>query len=155
SGANRRAVIAIPFVDILNDLFAPLMLEIDIDVGRLAAFFRNETGKQKLGFVWIYLGNAKAVAHGAVGRRASALAKNVIVSRKFHHVMDGEEITRELYFVDERQLAGERCFDLFGNPVRKLVLGIAHPGALPGQILQMLLRRFARRYRLIGIFVLK
>src|SRR5436305_15265406 len=36
-GRQRRAMMAITLVDILNDFFAPLVFEIDIDVGRLFA----------------------------------------------------------------------------------------------------------------------
>ncbi len=36
-GAERRPVAAIGLVNPLDDLLAPLVLEIDIDVGRLAA----------------------------------------------------------------------------------------------------------------------
>ena len=34
-------------VDMLDDFFAPLMLEIDVDVGRLAALHRHEALEQK------------------------------------------------------------------------------------------------------------
>ena len=48
-GADGGAVAAIALVDVLDDLLAPLMLEIDIDIGRLVAVLRDEAGEQELG----------------------------------------------------------------------------------------------------------
>jgi len=45
-GAQSRAVAAIAGVDILDHLLAPLMLEIDVDIGRFLAFFGNEPVEQ-------------------------------------------------------------------------------------------------------------
>ena len=46
--ADGGAVAAIALIDVLDDLLAPLVLEIDVDVGRLAAVFRDEAGEQQL-----------------------------------------------------------------------------------------------------------
>ncbi|SAL07498.1 hypothetical protein AWB81_08125 [Caballeronia arationis] len=43
---DRRAVTSILSIDVLDDLFAPLMLEIDIDIGRLAALLADESLEQ-------------------------------------------------------------------------------------------------------------
>src|SRR5262245_55091934 len=40
--ANSRALARIPLIDILDDFFPALMLEIDIDIGGLIACLRNE-----------------------------------------------------------------------------------------------------------------
>ena len=76
-GADRRAMAAVTFINVLDHLFAPLVLEIDVDVGRLVAVFRDKTGKQKLALVWIDLGDAEAIANRAVRCRSAALAKNL------------------------------------------------------------------------------
>ena len=47
-GAKCRAIAAIAFIDPLDDFFAPLMLEIDIDVGRLAPLLGDEALEQKV-----------------------------------------------------------------------------------------------------------
>src|SRR5215211_4732555 len=39
---QRRAIAPVLVVDILNDLFAPLMLEVDIDIRRLVALATDE-----------------------------------------------------------------------------------------------------------------
>jgi len=46
SGGKPGALPRVGPVDILDDLFAPLMLKINVDVGRLAPLGRHETLKQ-------------------------------------------------------------------------------------------------------------
>src|SRR5262252_76307 len=95
-GADRRAMPAVAFIDVLNDLLAPLVLEIDVDIGRLAAIFRNKARKQEIAFVWIDRGDAKAKAHRAVGRRAAPLAEDLLLlgAGEGNQVMHGEEVAR-------------------------------------------------------------
>ena len=76
--ADRGALAAVALVDVLDHLLAPLVLEIDVDVGRLAAVFRDEAGEQELRRRRIDRGDAEAKADRAVGRRAAALAENVL-----------------------------------------------------------------------------
>ena len=47
-GADRGAVAAVALIDVLDDLLAPLMLEIDVDIGRLVALPRDEAREQQL-----------------------------------------------------------------------------------------------------------
>ena len=44
----RGVLASVLLVDMLDDLFAALMLEIDIDVGRLPSFLGHETFEQKI-----------------------------------------------------------------------------------------------------------
>ena len=46
--AMRGAVAAVAGVDILDHLLAPLVLEIDVDVGRLVALRRDEALEQEI-----------------------------------------------------------------------------------------------------------
>ena len=39
---------AVAFVEVLDDLLAPLMLEVDVDVGRLVALGRDEAGEERV-----------------------------------------------------------------------------------------------------------
>ncbi len=45
-GGQRRAVAAVFRVDVLHHLLAPLVLEVDVDVGRLVALLRDEALEQ-------------------------------------------------------------------------------------------------------------
>ena len=52
--ADRRAVAAVAPVDVLDHLLAPLVLEIDVDIGRLAAVLGNKAGEQQIALVRIH-----------------------------------------------------------------------------------------------------
>ena len=153
--ADRRAIAAITPVDVLDHLLAPLVLEIDVDVGRLAAVLGNEAGKQKFGLFRVYRGDAEAIADRAVRRRAAALAEDFLVlpAREGHDVMDGEEIARVVELGDQRELVMKPLCDVVRNAFRIFVFRIAILRAGPGEIFEMLLRGFAFRHRLVGIFV--
>src|SRR3974390_1424352 len=103
-GADRRAVPAVTPVNILNDLFAPLMLEIDIDIGRLTAIFRNEAGEQQIALFWIDGSDAEAKTDRAIGRRTASLAQNFLLlgTREGNDIVHGKEVTRIIEFADQR-----------------------------------------------------
>ncbi len=75
-GGDAGALAAVALVDVLDDLLAPLVLEIDVDVGRLAAFRRDEAREEQVVLVGIDGGDAEHVADGGIGRRAAALAQD-------------------------------------------------------------------------------
>ena len=81
-GGDAGALAAVFAVDILDDFLAPLVLEIDVDVGRLAPLRRDEALEQKIGAVGIDLGDAEAEADGGIGRRAAALAEDFLASAR-------------------------------------------------------------------------
>ena len=133
--ADRSAMAAVAPVDVLDHLLAPLVLEIDVDVGRLAAIFGNEAGEQELGLVGIDLGDAEAIAHRAVGRGAAALAKNLLFfARIGDDVVDGEEIARVAELGDEREFVAKPLFDVVWDALRISVLRVAFLRSRPGQI---------------------
>ena len=115
--ADRRAVAAVALVDVLDHFLAPLVLEIDVDIGRLAAVLGNEAGEQEIALVRVHRGDAEAIAHGAVGRRAAALAENFLFlpAGEGDDVVDGEEIARVVELGDERELVVQPLFDIGRN----------------------------------------
>ena len=77
--AMRGAVAAVAAIDILDHLLAPLVLEIDVDVGRLlAAPCEMKRSNSRSISVGIDGGDAEAVADGGVGGRAAPLAEDVL-----------------------------------------------------------------------------
>ena len=74
---HRGAVAPVRLVDGLDDLFAPLVLEVDVDVGRLAALGGEEALEEQVAARRIDRGDAEAVADGAVRRAAAPLAEDV------------------------------------------------------------------------------
>src|SRR3546814_17536782 len=81
-GRKGGPVAPVFVVDVLNDLFAALMFEIHVDVGRLAALFADEKLEKTVAAGWIHFRDAKAVADGRVGGRDSTLAKDELTTRE-------------------------------------------------------------------------
>ena len=131
------------------------MLEIDVDVGRLAAILGNEAGEEEIAFFRVHRGDAKAVADGAVRRRAAALAEDFLFlpAGEGDDVVDGEEVARIVEPGDERELFHKPVFDIGRNAFRISVLRITLLRSRPGEIFEMLLGGLAFRHRFVGIFV--
>src|SRR6185369_8312024 len=100
---------AVFLINVLDHLLAPLMLEIDVDVGRLAALLTNEALEQQVAGRRVDRGDAEAITDGAVRRRAAPLAQDRRVegARKGDDVMDSQEVSREVQALDQRQLIFE------------------------------------------------
>src|SRR5581483_2587117 len=94
---HRGAVAAVAAVDLLNDLFAALVLEVDVDVRRLFALGRHEALEQRRAARRVDRGDAEAVADGAVGGAAAALAEDVALAGDLH---DGEDAQEERSHVE-------------------------------------------------------
>src|SRR5690606_41423178 len=62
-GGQRGAVAAVFFIDVLDDFFAALVFEIDVDVGRLVAFLADDTLEQRLALVRVARGYVLATTH--------------------------------------------------------------------------------------------
>ena len=90
---QRGAVAAVLAVDVLDDLLAALVLEVDVDVGRLVALGADEALEQQR---WPARGSTsvtpQAVADRRVGRAAAALAQDALRARPLHDVGDGQEV---------------------------------------------------------------
>ena len=69
-----RTVSAVFAINVLDDLFAALVLKIDIDIRRLVALGRYKTLEQQTHALRIDLGDAQAIAHRRIGSAAPALA---------------------------------------------------------------------------------
>ena len=124
-GGNGGALAAIFGVDVLDHLFAPLVLKVDVDIRRLVALAADEALKQQRGFLRIRLGNVQAVAHHRIGGRPAALAQNAHTARKANDVVHGEEIHLKLQLRDQRQFV----FNALANRVGH-ASGVALLGAL-------------------------
>ncbi len=147
--AMRRALAPVLAVDVLQHLFAPLVLEVDVDVGRLVALARDEAlEQQRRAALWIHRGDAQAVAHARVGRRAAPLAQDPLRARKGHYIVHGEEIRLVAQFCDQLE------FVLDGVPLgRRDALRPAPAGACFRELAQMTARGFPGRHQLVRILV--
>ena len=131
-----RMIASVFFVDVLDHLFAPLVLEIDVDVGRLVPLFRNEALEQKIDLFGIHLGDLEAIADHRIGRRTAALAQDAPRAREAHDVVHREKVWRVVQVGRDFQLLVERRADFRMSAVR-----IAPPGSLLGECHQRILRR--------------
>ena len=141
----RAAIFA---VDVLNHLLAPLMLEIDVDIGRLVARLADETLEQGVGPFGVDGGDAKAIADCRIGRRAAPLAQDALLAGETDDVVDGQEIGRVVELGDQAQFMVDQHFDLGRQAVR-----ITPGGALPGAMGQFGLHVAPAGGQFVGIFI--
>ena len=152
-GAQPCPVTAIFAIEVLDHLLAPLMLEIDIDIGRLLAILGDEAVEQKLVLRRIDIGDAETIAYRRVGRTAAPLAQDRridLVAREIDNVLDGQEIARKIHLADQRQFFAQR----FGHAIRHPV-GIAPASSLPGLFFEIVLRFGAAGIQFFGILILQ
>ena len=134
-GRQGRPRAAVGLVNPLNDFFTPLMLEIDINIRRLAALLADETLEQQALANRINRSDAENVTDRRIGGRAAALAKDVFRARKTDDGFDGQEIGRILHALDQIELMPQLRRDIVGQ-----AFGIALRGAFPGQLFKPFLR---------------
>src|SRR5262249_25870389 len=118
SSRQGGAFAAIFAIDILDHLFAPLMLEIDVDVGRLVALGRDEALEQKIADHRIDFGDAKTEAERRIGRRTAALTENALAFREADDVVHRQEIRRVIELRDQAELVTKRIADFFRDTAR-------------------------------------
>jgi hypothetical protein len=75
-------VATIGFEHPLHDDLAPLVLEIDVDIGRLAQLFRNEPFEQQIVAFRIDGRDAEDIADGGIRGGAATLTENVLAGAK-------------------------------------------------------------------------
>ena len=144
-GGHRRPQPAVLLVDVLDHPLAPVAArQIEIDVGPLAALFRQEPLEQEIHPDRIDRRDAEAVAHGAVRRGAASLHEDVLLAAVVDDVPDDQEVAGEIELLDQIELAG----DLRAGAVVKRPVAIA--GAELGDAPRNEHLRFAGRHRVVG-----
>ena len=109
---------AVFLVDVLNHLFAPFMLEIDIDIGRLFALFRDESLEQEVDLGGVYFGDAEAITNHRVGGRTAPLAQYALGSCVFDDGVNGEKVFCITKLAGDIELAIKRVANVLGNAIR-------------------------------------
>ena len=101
---NLRSVVAtVALIHVLDDLFATVAFDIDIDIGRAIALGRQKPLEQQAQRNGIGLGNTQRVTRRAVGRAAPTLAIDVGPLAELHDVPDHQEVAREIERLDNRE----------------------------------------------------
>ena len=104
-GRQCRPFATVLAVQVLDDLLAPLVLEVDIDVRRLGPFAGDEPLHQQRIQPLADGGDMQAVAHQRIGRRTAALREDAAAVRIGHDVIHRQEVRLVAQFRDECQFA--------------------------------------------------
>ena len=118
-GGKRRALAPVLGVNVLDHFLAPLVLEIDVDVGRLVALARNKTLEQHAHARRIDFGDAERIAHRRIRGGTTALAKNVPLAREADDVVHGEKVRLVAEFGDQFEFVLDQGWTLCGTPAGK------------------------------------
>ncbi len=117
-GHLRRVLAPVAPVDVLDDLFAAVALDVDVDVGRTVALGGQEALEQQAEGHGVGLGDAEGEADRRVGRRPPALAEDVGPPAELDDVPHDEEVAGEAELLDDVELVvdlGPRARDLLGS----------------------------------------
>ena len=137
----------------MNDLFAPFVLEIDVDIGRLVAGVGNEAFEKKVRSCGIDLCNAENVADRGIGGRSASLMEDALLSRKSNDIFDRQKKRRVVEPPDQLKFVRDLFDDIRRRAIRIVFRLITPCDAFPGQTFEPLLRVFSVRRNFIGIFV--
>ena len=114
---HRRVIPAVAAIDVLDDLLAVPVREVDVDVGRLAPFFGEEALEQQLHPDRVDGRDAEAVAHRGVRRGAAALRQHAEAARLADYVPHDEEIAGEAEPLDDVELVADLLLVALGEAV--------------------------------------
>ena len=106
-------------VDVLDDLFAALVLEIDIDVGgslRSTLIKRPNSSVARRGSTSV---TPRRSAHQRIGRTAATLAQDAPIARPVHDVGHGEEVGLVLQLRHQRSSSSSVARYSAGMPAGK------------------------------------
>ena len=103
-GHLRGTLAPVLAVDVLDHLLAPLVLDVEVDVGRTVALEREEALEQQAERDRVGLGDAERVADRAVGRAPPPLAVDVVDAAELDDVDEHQEVAGEVELLDHVEL---------------------------------------------------
>ena len=108
-----HAIAAILVFDVLDDLAAAGLAEIDVEVGGGDALGVEKTLKDQFVAQRIDRGDAEGIGHDAAAARAAAGAdRDILLARVVHEIPDDQEVVHEAGFLDHAHLVIEAVHDL-------------------------------------------
>ncbi len=156
AGREAGPLPPIAVVDILHHDLAPLVLEIDVDVGRLVAVLRDEALEQEVVHRGVDGRDAEHEAEHRIGGRAAPLAQDALGDGEAHDVVHREEIGRVAEARHDRELVVEGLPDfrlrpervagrdpLFGQGRQRVLLG----GVALAQFVRVIVLQLRQRER--------
>ena len=143
-----RPLTTVTAEDVLNDLFAPLVLKIHIDIRRLIALAGDKALEQQIAPIRVDLGNPQRKTHRRIGGRAAALTENLLLAGEGNDVLHGEKVAVVGLLRDQLQFILQLRTHLVADPVWPT------PGrTAPGQFTQPAGRGMPLRHQLARILV--
>ena len=124
------------------------MLEVDVDVRRLAPLLRDEALEEERRLGRVDRGDAQREADRRVGRRATPLAEDAATPREANDVVDREEVGGEVELFDDAELVLD-----ISTHARGHTLGVAPGEALTHELSEPAHRRPAFGHHLRGVAV--
>ena len=118
---QRGSITPVLLEDVLNDLLAALVLEVDIDIGRFIALLADEALEKHIDELRIHLRDAERIADHGVRGGAAALMQDVPASGFRHDFVHSEKERFVLELGDQRELSFHVIADLFRHAVRPSV----------------------------------
>ena len=114
----RHMVLAVDFFNMLDDFLATFILEVDVDIGHLHAFGRQEALEQKPVGKRVEVGNAHGVsADGACSRATARSDADSLAAGPGNVFLHDEEVRREALLQDDASLVFIAIPCLFGHGV--------------------------------------
>ena len=100
-----NVVFAVDVFDVLNDLLATLVLEVDVDIGHLNTLGRQESLEQQAVGKRIEVGDAHGIRHDGACRRTTARSyADSLASRPFNVFLHNEEVGGKSLLNDDAHL---------------------------------------------------
>ena len=110
-GTQARMFASVLAIDMLDNLFAPFMFKIDVDVWWFFAFFADEALKQQIVLIRINRCDAQYITHSRVGSRPPPLTEDRgfnTIARILDHVVDRKKVLCDIQLFDHRQFFVQR-----------------------------------------------
>jgi len=105
-------------IDVLQDLFAPLVLKINVDIGWLMALLGDEALQQQIHSRGVDFCYAQRVADCRVGGTAASLAEDSLLACEVDDFLHGQEVVLVLQVTDEFEFVLDLCLHLGRDALR-------------------------------------
>ena len=145
---ERCPMPAVVFVDVLDDLLAPFVLEVDVDVRRFVALLGDEALEQEMHARRIHLRDSEAIADRGVGGGTASLAEDAALPGEADDVVNRQEEELVAEFADEFEFLLDKRDD-----VRRHAIGPAGLGTGFGKRAQVPGGSEPHRHQFAGILV--
>ena len=104
----RDAIVAVFLLDVADDLVAPVLAEVDVEVRHRDALGIEKALEEQAEAEWIEIGDGKRPGDERAGARAATRSDgNAVRLGPFDEVRNDQEVARELHALDDVDLVGE------------------------------------------------